>query len=356
MPIYNSKNIIEFVNKLEDQIDELKESTKEWSENQGRIISGINRIDGINVNAIQSLVKADEALSELSTATFTSGAARGKRLEDTLKKLKESIFSAIENGDIVGVGGGGGELTGGVFYKELNNAISEVDATIEDGLKLDYRLQKIQTMAASGSKFEKKELVLPHKMIVEQVTSVNIKGELNTDERFVDAEVTVLDRNLLPIFNNQNEMITGHINLKGEIVLSELVNEPIYLYYPVQMNFLNIPEDFGYLFFDLLIDKHSPIMSSLVKVQKVVDVVLQDFEQMKGENWTADFSIMSNHIDLLKESIVPKGVSIDVRNGQAVLGLSYQDSEMLSHFVAETLNPVTNEWEPINEQGGIINK
>lgn len=356
MPISNSKNILEFVNGLERQISEINDGISDWNSNKNKLISNSNRIDGININAVQSLVKADEALGELSTATFASNAKRGKRLEDTLAKLKEGIFTSIQNGDVIGVGSGGGELTGGMFYEELNNAIAEVDSTVQDGIKLDYRLRGIQEMSVAGKQVSEKEMLLPRKMFLETATSYMIDAEIDDDQSFVDGEVTVLNENLLPIYANNEIMIEGVINKEGVIQLTELPNEKFYIYYPVQMNFIDIPKDFVYLFFDLLIDKHSPLMSAIIKIQDLVDVVTNDIQSMKGKDWTADFSIMSNHLDLVKESITPKGVHVNVLNNKAVLSFSYADSEILSHFVAEELDPKTNEWKPVNDNGGIINK
>lgn len=356
MPIYSSKDLVSFVNGLETKINDLNTSISEWNKNKSKILNGVGKIDGINVNAIQSLVKADEALGEISTATFTSSAARGKRLEDTLNKLKTSIFSAIENGDIIGIGSGGGELTGGMFYDELNNAIAEVDPTIEDGIKLDYRLRKIQEMSASGKAVSEKEMLLPQKIFVENPDSVFQKGFVDADQSFIEGEVTVLNEKLLPVYDANEEMITGTIDEEGQIILSSIPIGNVYLYYPVQMNFIDIPKEFGYLFFNLLLDKHSPLMSSIVKIQDVVDVLLNDLDYMKGEYWTPDFSIMKNHADLLKEAITPKGVYVDVKDGKSVLSFSYSDNEILDHFVVETLNPSTNQWEAINSNGGIVNK
>lgn len=355
MPIYNTKNIVDFVNNLESRLNEVGNITQDWDKNKTKVLNSISKIDGISVNAVQSLVKADEALSELSTATFTSAAARGKRLEDTLNKLKQSIFSAIENGDIIGVGSGGGELTGGMFYEELNNAIAEVDPTIEDGIKLDYRLRSIQEMAARGEKIGTKDMLLPQKYFLEIPKDIFVDIPEKEDQRFVLGDVTVLGEDLLPMYQN-DEMITGTISEEGRVILSSIPEKPAYLYYPVQMDFLNIPQEFGYLFFDLLLDKHSPIMRSIVKIQDIIDTLAYDLDYMKGEKWTPDFSIMSNHRDFLRETLTPKGINVDVQNGQSVMSFSYEDNEMLSHFVAETWNEMTKTWEPINNNGGVINK
>ncbi len=355
MPIYNTKNIVDFVNNLESKLNEVGNITEDWGKNKAKVLTSISKIEGINVNAVQSLVKADEALSELSTATFTSAAARGKRLEDTLNKLKQSIFSAIENGDIIGIGSGGGELTGGMFYEELNNAIAEVDPTIEDGIKLDYRLRSIQEMAARGEKVGTKDMLLPQKYFLEIPKDIFVDIPEKEDQRFVLGDVTVLGEDLLPMYQN-DEMITGTISEEGRVILSSIPEKPTYLYYPVQMDFLDIPQEFGYLFFDLLLDKHSPIMRSIVKIQDIIDTLSYDLDYMKGEKWTPDFSIMSNHRDFLRETLTPKGINVDVQNGQSVMSFSYEDNEMLSHFVAETWNEMTKTWEPINNNGGVINK
>lgn len=355
MPIYNTKNIVDFVNNLESKLNEVGSITEDWDKNKAKVLTSISKIEGINVNAVQSLVKADEALSELSTATFTSAAARGKRLEDTLNKLKQSIFSAIENGDIIGIGSGGGELTGGMFYEELNNAIAEVDPTIEDGIKLDYRLRSIQEMAARGEKVGTKDMLLPQKYFLEIPKDIFVDIPKKEDQRFVLGDVTVLGEDLLPTYQN-DEMITGTISEEGRVILTAIPEKPVYLYYPVQMDFLDIPQEFGYLFFDLLLDKHSPIMRSIVKIQDIIDTLAYDLDYMKGEKWTPDFSIMSNHKDFLRETLTPKGINVDVQNGQSVVSFSYEDNEMLSHFIAETWNEETQKWEPINNNGGVINK
>lgn len=357
MPIYTSKDLIPFVNQLETKLGEVQESLVSWSSNQFKVINTVNRVDGIYANALQALVKADEALSEIGTATFTSTAARGKRLEDTLKKLKKDIFTSIENGDIVGIGGGGGgELTEGMFYDELNNAIADIDPTIEDGLKLDYRLRKIQEMASKGSKLSEQDIWLPHKLEAGTLTDTNVLGELHEGERFVSGEVTILTADLMPATSDLNEFIEGTIDDKGNIVLNHIPSGDVFLYYPVEIDFNRIPKDFVFLFFDMLLDKSSPLMKTLVSVEKELKQVQDDLVYMKGERWTPDFSIMRNHQDLIKEAIAPKGVYVNVKDGKSTLSFSFSDHPMLSHFVAEVWNEDEKRYVPANEDGGKISK
>lgn len=356
MPIYSSKDLIQFVNNLEQQVLAAEKSVASWDKNKNTITSAVGRIDGINANTIQALVKADEALSEIGGATFTSTAIRGKRLDDVIKKMKADLLRIIAEGTGGGAGGGGGALTEGVFFDELNNAIADVDSTIQDGLKLDYRIREIYDMSLSGSKLSERDIYLPHKLEVPAMTSVTTQGEVIEGQRFVQGVVTVLDQNQMPVLDLNGELIVGFIDETGFITLTEVPHESVILYYPVEIDMKDIPKDFVYLFFNMLLDKTSPIMKTIVTIDETLNQIQEDLTYMKGVRWTPDFSIMRNHEEIVKEIVTPKGVHVRVENGQSVMSFSYTDNDAISHFVAEYFDEVENKWIPVNDDDGVISK
>lgn len=349
MPVYTSRDLIPFVNNLEERINAMMESLSQWNEVKYDLVSLPKQVQTNKQNATTALIRADEAMTEIGTATFRSTEQRGKRLEDTLNKLRSEIYELAQN--ITGTGGG--ELTEGVFYDELNNAIASVDVTIEDGLKLDYRLRELASSADIGVKTSEKELVMPYKYEMETPSQEVVIPE-QEGVIFLDAEVTVLNQNGDPFLDQNNEIITGIINSSGKVVLTEIPLQPCRLYFPVQMKFKDIPDDFLYLFAQQMIQKNSRIMEVILTFEDDLKQVIDDVKYMKGVNWTPDISLMKNHQDIIREQITPKGLRVEVKNGIAHLMFSYNDSPELSHFVGECYDEETKSWIPYNGTDGII--
>lgn len=351
MPIYNTRDLIPFVNGLEEQLMQMNESLLQWDVNKNKLIASIAKTDSTYTTAMSALVRADEALSEIGTATYKSTAQRGKRLEDTLNNLRAEMYQIAET---VG-SGGGGSLTEGMFFDELNNAIASVDVTIEDGLKLDYRLRELQDLALAGGDLSSKNVHMPYKYEVnEPVQHLTIPA---SDEIiFVEGEVTVLNAEGLPFLDEKLEVIAGSINDKGEIILSGLPPEAYTLYFPVRMNLKDIPEDFLYLFLQQIVQKNSKVMEVVLGFESKLQAILDDIEQMKGTQWTPDYNIMRNHQDIIKEGITPKGVRTEVVDGMAHVTFSYNDHPQLSHFVVEKWDEETKRFVPYDGINGIVSK
>lgn len=355
MPITNSKDIINFVNGLEQHIFNLQSDIYSWNTSKEEISDSLSELGNTSTMARQTMIRADNALAEINTAVIASTALQGRRLDDTLKKLKNDIFLAIENGDIVGLGGGG-EVTSGEIYEEINNAIANVDPMILPGLRLDHRLQEIYNLANTGAAALEKDIFVPRKFIPGDITSLTLQGEVLSTERFVAGEVTVLDENSLPIIGSKNELITAQIDESGLITLSEIPMVRTVLFYPIEIEFKDVERDFLYILMEMMLKKNHPMMQQVMMISSNLNGILEDIEAMKGANWTVDFSIMQNHLDIMREAITPKGVYLTVEDGKTNLSFSYQDSPLISHFVVEKLDPATGEWMPANENGGIINK
>lgn len=352
MPIYNSKDLIPFVNILEQRIAEAMASITTWDANKNKIINALPRLDSTYTTALSALVRADEAMSEIGTATFTSAAQRGKRLEDTLNNLKEEVYEIAANA--VG-SGGGGELTEGVFYEELNNAIASVDATIEDGLKLDYRLRELQDLATTGGSLSDKRVYMPYKYQLD--TPVPAFSVPQADGIvFVDGEVTVLNLEGMPMTGANGRIITATIDATGQVRFSVTPEQSVLLYFPVDMSFGDIPQDFLYLFMQQVLQKNSSMLEVTLGLREQLDEIFADIEAMKGVNWTPDFSIMRNYQDIVKEGITPKGLNVEIVDGKANVMFSYNDHPHLSHFVLERLDPETNNFVPYDGESGIVQK
>lgn len=354
MPITNSKDIINFVNGLEQSIIKLQKDIVSWNENSEDLINSRGELTNTSTIARQTMVRADNALAEINTAVIASTATAGRRLDDTLKKLKQDIYLAIENGDIVGVGGGG-EVTSGEVYEEINNAIAEVDPTIQSGLRLDYRLKELYNLANAGSLALEKKIYTPRKFVPGEVTDLTVQGEVSVTEKFVAGEVTVLDETLLPIIGGAGDFITATIDETGLITFSEIPTKRMILFYPIEIEFKDVEKDFLYIMMEMLLKKNNPLMQQVLGISTHLNNILADIEAMKGAEWTVDFSIMSNHLDIIKESITPKGVYLSVEDGKTNVSFSYTDSPLISHFVAEKFDEGTGEWVPANANGGIIN-
>lgn len=352
MPIYSTRDLIPFVNQLEAKIIDMNSSVDQWDAEKYKLINASKKVDNNYKTAIGALVRADEALAEIGTATFKSTARRGKRLEDTLNELRNEMFEIAAQ--VEGTGGGG-ELTGGMFYEELNNAISSVDPTINDGIKLDYRLRDLQDQAAKGIQLSNKELIVAYKHEVDTVVK---PFTLPPEEGiiYVGGDVTVLNQEGNPMLDAGGKIITGTIDPTGLITVTADVLEPSTLYFPVQMKLKDIPDDFLYLFMEQMVKKNSRIMETVLGVEEKINAILKDIEYMKGVDWTPDFSIMKNHQELVKEGITPKGLQVEVKDGMAHATFSYNDHPYLSHFVMERWDEETKTWIPYDGVNGIIQK
>lgn len=353
MPIYNTRDLIPFVNQLEQKILDMNDGLTSWEANQYKIINSVTKLDSTQVTAMTALVKADEAMAEIGTATFKSTANRGKRLEDTLNKLRDEMYDIAAT---VEETGGGGDLTSGMWYKELNNAIASVDPTVEDGLKLDYRLRELQDMAVNGGSLTSKTLHMPykHKVVVAETATYaipEIEGVV-----FIGAEVTVLDETGTPFLDAEGKIIRGEINDIGQVSLTSVPPAPYTAYFPVRMELKDIPEDFLYLFMQQVISKNSRIMEVVLTFEDKIENILTDIEYMKGVNWTPDFSIMRNHQELVKEGITPKGLDIEVKDGLAHVTFSYNDHPQLSHFVLEKWDEDLQKFVPYDGDQGIVQR
>lgn len=350
MPVYSQKDLIPFVNDLEAKLNLMNSDVTEWRKRKGELYTGLSDIATNKYRSLNAMVKADEALAELSTATFEIVATKGKKLKTLLDSLKDQMY------EIAKEGGGGGTGFDPRINAEIDNAVSSVDAVIEDGLKLDYRLRTIYDTAAAGKSLSEKELFMPYFIEVEHMES-NI-ADVPVDEgiEFVNGDVTVLDINGDVILDNNAQIVTGTINTRGHIVLSYPPFKTAKLFFPVRMAMKDIPEDFLYLFVNTLIQKNSKAMQDIVTFQRTLQGVITDITAMKGKNWTADFSIMKNHMDIVKETITPKGLQVEIKEGMAHATFSYNDHPYLSHFILEKLDEESGEWVAHDGDAGIIPK
>lgn len=355
MPITNSRDLIPMVNKLEEKIEEMNLSLGDWEREKYKILNLSSKFDATSNNAMTALIRADEALTEISTACFSSTANRGKRLEDTLVQLKNEVYKIASSVGGNGNGTGGGELTKGVLFDELNNAIASVDVNIEDGLKLDYRLRQLQEMALANVEKINKELYIPYKHNVdveeESFSIIKANGVV-----FIDGDVSVLTSDGMPARDEYNRFVKGSITEKGVVTLSTISQKGWVLYFPVRMQFKDIPEDFLYIFLQQMVQKNSKITQILFDLEEVVQSVQEDMKSMKGASWTADFSIMRNHQDVVKEGITPKGLQVQVQDGMANVSFSYADHPHLSHFILEKWDESKKDYVPFDGKQGIVSK
>jgi len=347
MPISNTKDILTFVNSLESQLNALKDDMNAWDANKSQVLSSIDQVEKNRVNALSAIVKAEDALAEINTATFGVVAQKGLRLQKLLESLKQQMIDIASNA--TGVGGGDP-----VVNEEVHNAVASVDLEIEDGLKLDYRLRRIQQMAEIGER----DFIVPYKLEVSTVMTTNtISAPSDNGVEFVNGDVTVLNGSgEKGIIGSNNALIAGKIDATGLITLDEAPNQPVRLYFPVRLKFKDIPDDFLYYMMQMMVSKASPLMEMLLKFENEMNHLISDIEAMKGQNWTIDHSIMDNQKQIIKEAITPKGLSIQVQDGMVHAIFSYNDHPYLDHFVLEKWDETKKDWVPADGEYGIIPK
>jgi|GEM_PF-2707468 len=352
MPISNTKDVIQFVNGLETKINGLQQDMTDWENNKIQILSALPQININRTNAISAIVKAEDALAELNTATYGVVAAKGQRLKKLLDDLKAQVIEIAENAT------GKGVDIDPYIKDEINNAIASVDSSISDGLKLDYRIRELQAVAEEGQSFAEKDIILPFNYKSEfPLNHYEVQLAPQEGVEYVKGDVTVLDaKGDRVVLGTNQEAITGTVYESGLIILSESPKVPVTLVYPARLNFNNVPEDFLYYTLQMMLTKSSPTLTFVQRMEAVVTEVVSDIKQMKGTNWTADYSIARNRKDILLESITPKGLQVEVQNGNVHAMFSYNDHPNLSHFVLEKLNPDTNEYEPFDGQAGVVSK
>ncbi|WP_157066969.1 hypothetical protein [Alicyclobacillus shizuokensis] len=340
------------MNSLESRINTMQDAFNSWQQNKSAILSALPQIDANRVSSLSALVKAEDALAEINTATFNVAAAKGQKLKKVIDDLKQQCIEAAQN------------ATGKIdprFADEIDNAISEVDSVVADGLKLDYRLRKIQELGQTA--LDTSNSVFAKELIVPQVwdigtpvtdTTLNVQGDPGVE--FISGDVTVLDEDGNAMLDESGQLITGTIDESGTIMLSAAPGDTCKLYYPVRLHFSDIPDDFLYLFMQMVVAKNSPLMQQILQFEKTLDSIAADIQAMKGQDWTIDHSIMDNYRDIVKESITPKGLTITVQDGIVHTTFSYNDHPLLDHFVLQRWNEDAKTWEPYDGADGIVSK
>jgi hypothetical protein len=356
MPVKSSKELVPFVNDLEVKLLAMKPDVDIWSSNKTKVLNAVPQVDRNKQSALTALVKAEDALAELNSATFGVQAVKGQKLKKVLDDI-QNVLNAFATG---GVGGGGTQVESR-FTQELDNAISAVDSVMEDGLKLDYRLRQIQKIGQEGldlsSTAMAKEFIIPQKYQVYSFSSQLLEIPQTDGTEFVDGTVTVLSEDgTHALLNERDEAITGTITMTGMITLSDIPQEPATLYYPVRMAYKDLPEDVLYYLIQTVVEKTNPMIIKIQIYEKLINEIWDELAKMKGNNWTVDHSIMHNHIDIVKESITPKGLSVEIQDGIVHCSFSYNDHPLLSHFILEKWDENLRDWIPFDGDQGVVAK
>lgn len=339
MPVYNSRDLIPFVNNLEVRIDGMVESIESWDASKGKIMTSMRDIEGNKSRSSLAMAKADEALQEISSATYDATVGRGSRLKEIIDNLKDEMIEVAEN-----TPGKGGSIDPRI-QKEIDNAIASVDGLVEEGIKLDYRLNEIQNLAAQGGEIGGKEIIAPNSYKPENMLTDRFLTIPPQDYfTFIDAEVTVLDSDLNPVVHPSGKVVQGTIDKEGNVQLNILPTKKVQLYYPVETTMGGLPKDVLVMLMDMMVQKNSEQMRAILSFQKEQQELFSEIQSMKGEKWTADFSIMKNHRDIVKESITPKGIHTEVIDGKSYVSFSYNDNEHISHFELEKWDEETKSF------------
>lgn len=353
MPIYSTRpsQLLPFLNDLEEKINNMEPSVEEWQRNQQNVLKNIEKIGNIDFKAKAAMGQAGMALSEIGNATVNVRERMPKRLAKLIENLKLEMQTFLEEN-----GGGSGAYDERI-NAEIDNAISSVDAVVEDGLKLDYRLEEIQDIAFQGKTFSEKEIYFPYMHHeIDPVTTKHIQVPETEGVVFQEGTVTVLDESLKPILKSDYSILTGTIDENGAITLPEAPQKPVKFYFPVTMEFQDIPSNFLFTLLQLTVDKASENMQNILNFEQELKEIKDILQKMQGLNWTEEFNIMRNHRNIIKESITPSGLDVEVKNGLAHATFSYSDHPYLSHFIMQKWDETNKKWVPYNGTDGIVTK
>jgi hypothetical protein len=349
MPVSEQRDVIPFVNNLEKEINNLNISVSSWIQSEDRINAKIKDVDANTYRSQTAVVKADEAISEVNNATVGIVANRGQRLAALLQQMREQILEAAANQEKKGGGTGAYDKR---INSEIDNAVAQISPFVKDGLKLDYRFKSLEKLANNALK----ELILPYKITAEaNGTEYDLPAIENVTP--IEGTVTILNQDLIPLFtNDHSNLIAGELNSDGHILFNNEIHQTVNLYFPAKIAFNNIPKDFVMITVEMMLEKNSKLMKSILTFQETLDKLINTVEQMQGAHWTADLSIVKNHQDIIKEKITPKSLGVEVKDGIANVSFAYEDNDFLSHFICEKYDDEAKTWKPYDGAEGIIPK
>lgn len=357
MPITNTRDVVGFVNGLEKSLETMNEELNVWRREKGKLLAYGTQIDQNKFRANSAFVKVEEALGEIANATTSITALKGQRLKKLIDNLKAEIFVIAEEAISAGGGGGGGGYDERLM-DEINAAVADVSMLIPDGLKLDCRIQQVLDVATKGGTLGDKTIIIPMRHVfrhnganeltlAEQDGVVYQRGDVALITATGD---TVRTTTGAPAIGKLEPLRNGR---EARLLLPEIVMGNYTALYPAEIKLKDWPEEAIQAVLDASISRTSPTFIKLDGINLALETIENDIAAMKGSNWTMDISLMRNHRDIIRESITPKGLRVDVVDGKTVASFAYTDHPSLSHFVVEQMNE-EGEFVPYDGEDGIV--
>lgn len=357
MPITNTRDIIPFVNLLEEQVDKLGKDIGSWLAERQKVQGYGNDIANIQFRATGAFTRAEEALSEIGNATSGTLALKGQRLKKLIEDMKNEVRVIAE--EAAANGGGGGAFFDERITKEINNAVASVSALVPEGLKLDARIQEIADLASNGGALGNKELVIPIKRKILHLGDGSIQLDEEPDIRFIEGEVGITTMDGGTVLTRAGKAAIAHVSTATNgrtavVTLPDIDLGEYNLFIPAEVAMQSWPREALEAVMGATISRTSGTFRKVAEFESELASLVETIQQMQGSKWTADISLMKNRQDIIKESITPKGLNITpMPDGKVSVSFSYTDHEELSHFVLERMDANEN-WVPYDGDQGIV--
>lgn len=357
MGVTNTRDLVPFVNELEKLLLETIEEVNTWKKEKGKILAYGVQIDQNKFRANSAFAKVEEALGEILNATGNITALKGQRLKKLIDNLKGEVIRIAEE-SMSSSGGGGGGAYDERIMDEVNAAVAEVSTFVPDGLKLDWRIQEIKNLAEKGGTLGDKVMVVPMRHKFKHLGANEVLLTEQDGLIYVKGEVALLTKDGDTVHTTTGTTAIGKIEplrdgREARILLPEIVMGDYVAIHPAELKLKDWPEEAIMSVLDATLSRTSPTFVKLDGISLSLEKIQKEIELMKGENWTVDVSLMRNHRDIIRESITPKGLRVDVVDGKAIASFSYNADPALSHFIVETMDE-SGEFKPFDGEDGIL--
>lgn len=361
MPVTNTRDVIAFVNVLEENVEELESNIGSWLSERQKVQGYGNEIANIKFRSSGAFSRAEEALIEIGNATSGVVALKGQRLKKLIEDLKDEVRVIAEEAAASGGGGAGG---GGAFFderitKEINNAIASVSPLVPEGLKLDTRIQEIADLATNGGELGNKEMVIPIKRTIMHLGDDLVLLDPDPDIKYLSGDVGITKPDGSSVLTRLGKAAVASVvaaegGRTATVTLPDIDLGEYNLFIPAEVVMQAWPREALEAVMGATISRTSGTFRKVAEFEAQVDELFDTILQMKGEKWTADVTLMRNRQDIIRESITPKGLQIEATgDGKVSVAFSYSDHPDLSHFVLEKLDTNDN-WVPYDGDQGIV--
>lgn len=357
MPITNTRDVIPFVNGLEETMEKLQKDIGSWLSERQKIAGYGTDIANINFRSTGAFSRAEEALSEIGNATSGVLALKGQRLQKLIEGLKQEVRVIAE--EAAANGGGGGAFFDERITKEINNAVASVSALVPEGLKLDARIQEVADLATNGGQLGNKEIVIPVKRAILHLGDDEVTLDADPDIKYLDGEVGITTIDAGTVLTKAGKAAVAQVKAiengrKAVVTLPDIDLGQYHLFVPAEVAMHAWPREALEAVMGATISRTSGTFRKVAEFEAELAALVETVQSMQGVKWTADVTLMKNRQDIIKESITPKGLQIEAGpDGKVNVSFSYADHENLSHFVLEKMGP-DESWVPYDGDQGIV--